>query len=422
MFNDSIIQEIADQWNSYQSRPNFGIAQKNPPKVSYIRKIVEAIYCAGLKQEEEVPIRVRVALVDGEQLNHELRANKNIVMFFEKKLPFTVDTLVKLAPAFDHVTTAIIVSPSEKSSDELEIVGACCSTRRGRTELESFIGYNPPPDVFTVTVRKPGYLVFSRGGGIICQFKDGEFLPARANQFNKGALGGFIYRSACKHSEFQGSENRYVILYLEGLALLLMEGQRRGHGGTIIWLPKETVEHAERFLIHRHLIGAVDGVPKSIFSEVIEWTRQNFQTANKISETPMVDAKISQYLDDTSRFMLNSRRDVIEYIEFIAQLICIDGALIITDMFEPLSFGTQLKAPTWKGKILTGPDAFHNRLEPIDRTKRGMRHNSAVDFVGACPGSIAFVVSQDGLIGAMTRHDANTIYWWPDCLTQMWEE
>jgi hypothetical protein len=74
-----------------------------------------------------------------------------------------------------------------------------------------------------------------------------------------------------------------------------------------------------------------------------------------------------------------------------------------------------------EGKTLTGPDVLYNELTPIDRKKKGMRHNSAIDFVGSCPGSIAFVISQDGPISALRMHDRETIYWWPDCLSQMWE-
>lgn len=402
MFEDSVILKIIDYWNGHQSRPQANIPFKQPPTDVHIRKIIETVYNAGQREEEKVPIQVRVVFFNEEPLNTETQTNKNIGIFFEKRLPFTVESLVKLALAFDPLTTAIIVSTVQGSPDDLEITGACCSTKRGRTRLECFSGYYPLPDVFTVAVKRPGYLVISRGGSIVCHYKDNVFQPPIPTPFHSRALGGFMHKVVSRHVEFQKYGNEYWGYYVDVMKLLLSEGQQRGHGGTFVWLPEESVDPAEELIIPKHTIQKIEGLPQSLFSE-------------------LVDTKLSKYLDATSTSIIKAKRVLVEYIEFIAQLSCVDGALIITDKFKPLSIGAQLKAPTWTGNILTGPDVLYNRLLPIDRTKKGMRHNSAVDFVGACPYSIAFVVSQDGLIGAMTRYDDNTIYWWPDCLSQMWE-
>jgi hypothetical protein len=69
--------------------------------------------------------------------------------------------------------------------------------------------------------------------------------------------------------------------------------------------------------------------------------------------------------------------------------------------------------------LITGPDGFGGGGEPFDLSKHGTRHNSAVDFVAAFPGSVVFVISQDGPIRAFAVKDATTILCWPDCRASM---
>ncbi len=66
-----------------------------------------------------------------------------------------------------------------------------------------------------------------------------------------------------------------------------------------------------------------------------------------------------------------------------------------------------------------GPDGFGGGGQIFDLSKYGTRHNSAIDFVAAVPGTIAFVVSQDGPIRGFVLKDQDTILCWPDCTTSM---
>jgi hypothetical protein len=76
-------------------------------------------------------------------------------------------------------------------------------------------------------------------------------------------------------------------------------------------------------------------------------------------------------------------------------------------------------ASKWGKRILVGPDGFGGGGKEFDASTLGNRHNSTIDFVGACPGCIGFVVSQDGPIRGFARKDNDTILCWRDCRVSM---
>ena len=98
-----------------------------------------------------------------------------------------------------------------------------------------------------------------------------------------------------------------------------------------------------------------------------------------------------------------------------------DGALLITPEFEVVAFGAKLKSEKWKGKIESGPIPMHFHKNYLDFSRLGTRHNSAVNFVGAVTGAIAFVASSDGPIRAITKGDDDKVLYWPDCRISMFK-
>lgn len=108
-----------------------------------------------------------------------------------------------------------------------------------------------------------------------------------------------------------------------------------------------------------------------------------------------------------------------EKLDVLAQLSCVDGALVLSGSLEVVSFGATLKSPKWEGDVLVGPDGFGGGGRPFDASKLGTRHNSAINSVGASPGAICFVLSQGGPIRGLAKRDAGTVLCWPDCSTSM---
>ncbi|MDP2799592.1 MAG: diadenylate cyclase, partial [Deltaproteobacteria bacterium] len=109
-----------------------------------------------------------------------------------------------------------------------------------------------------------------------------------------------------------------------------------------------------------------------------------------------------------------------EKLQSLAQLSAVDGALILTNELDLVTFGAILHAPKWSGATLIGTDGFGATSEEQFPAQRyGTRHNSAINFAAECEGSIVFVISQDVPIRAFVRSNEKTALCWPDCTESM---
>ena len=116
---------------------------------------------------------------------------------------------------------------------------------------------------------------------------------------------------------------------------------------------------------------------------------------------------------------IKMRKILSERLQIIAQYASIDGALILSDLLDTVSFGTKLSADRWSEEVLIGPDGFNSGGEHFKYDHLGTRHKSAIDFVGENENSIVFVISQDGPIRGLVKRDHETILCWPDCTVSM---
>ena len=251
------------------------------------------------------------------------------------------------------------------------------------------------PDVLTVTVVSLGSLVVSRGNSQIGRFVLGNFSPATPTPSVSRAMGEFMISSIRSSQGYQRYGNLYWHIYRDALEHLLLEAGARGHGGTIIVIPGNKVTEC----------------------------KSSFQARYSLQATLRIVEVIEQLLSlphpyDFSRY-LSYNRATMDRLNFLAQLACVDGALLLSDHLEPIAFGTTLTAQEWRGSVVVGPDSFGSGGQEFNLSRLGTRHNSAVNFIGAFPYCYGFVLSQDGPIRGFIRKDENTLYCWPDCTVSM---
>ena len=120
---------------------------------------------------------------------------------------------------------------------------------------------------------------------------------------------------------------------------------------------------------------------------------------------------IERYVNDVEQ-LKQCEAELRAEIRGIARLSRADGALILDSHFTPLRLASRLRAPTWSGDVIIGQGLYSEGLS-FNRQAYGTRHNSAIDFVGAAPPSIAFVISSDGPIRVFAKQ-ADVLTAWPD--------
>jgi hypothetical protein len=403
LFSPALVQRFIANWDRNVKGPCWP-----PPKLEYAKIILEVVFVASLKKQEEEPVRVSVTFLDPSSLLEEVAAQDTITTIFQTPIAFSVESLVSIAPALDSISSSIMVTTVPGEADKLQIIGSVYFSHDGLHRFNAMDYALCPLDLFSVSTREAGNLMVFRGESVIGCFSSGELCEQTLPTFTESPLAWNLLQIVQTHPEFAEFGMDYWEAYRDLMDRLLLETARRSHGGTIMWLPGESAMPDNSLIDPRFpLKSAPDG--SSLLREFValeQLTKSRFARSRHISG---------------KHGFLTNKRKLIELTEYLAQMACHDGALVISDRLMPISFGSMFTAGTWQGKVVSWQESseFFPSVQ-MNFSKRGMRHNSALNFVGQCPGSVAFVISQDGPIAGLTRKDEESIYWWPDCLNKMW--
>lgn len=400
MFERILFEQIQEIWKFEQVRCNES-DKKSPPEFGAIRAVVETAFLASLKKEEGQPLEFSLVLVTQEEIeatNQIYSHPTQVIMRFHQPLPLDVESITKIAGAFDKATTGLAVEPAQSEfATPYQIWGALFygpSTNLFNEVNLGGAGFGTlRPDCLIVTTASAGALSIARRLHLLGHFESGKFIRSVPSPFTSEAMGNYVI-SAVQRNKGWDPQYSYWHMYVRALELVLAEASGRSHGGTIAMIPTDSV-----------------ATSTGLFQPTYSFTGD--LGIRFLMDHAMTSMKNHSYGFDMEKRLLARR------LETLAQLASIDGALVITTEWDVLAFGAKLTAPRWTKSVLVGPDAFGGGGGIFERSKLGTRHNSAIDFIGACPAAICFVISEDGPIRGFAKRDDETILCWPDCRVSM---
>ncbi|MBF0148315.1 MAG: response regulator [Magnetococcales bacterium] len=380
------------------------VSGTDPMRVSkmHIRSLMETVFLAGLNREEDQPVMPNVLFMDrGYPIN--LNRKKKIeyqTLELEKSQPFTIDALVKLARGFDPENTVLAVCPQKNEPRNLEIWGAVFQEDNG-PRLHPMIHHAPPENFLSVFSNRAGSLVVSWGNRVLARFHAGHFSLPGSSSFETSLIGQALFKTVRNHAEFVQYGEIYWSRYRNFIQRLLVEIGRGGFGGIVIWVP----DHND----HRPMLSLVT---RYRLTNAIEASRLlGGYCASRREEQGKGKKKRKEMREMARRVLFHARR--------MAHLSRVDGALILSHRLRPLSFGTMLSAQRWRGRTQYCLDDHGADRVDVDLEKYGTRHASAVNLVGAYPGVVAFVISQDGPIaGMIATSSEERVLWIPDLMNR----
>ncbi|MGZ3457656.1 MAG: putative sensor domain DACNV-containing protein [Archangium sp.] len=402
MLDPKLLEDIAAAWHDDQEHPLRGRTKRSLPPKPVLRQFVETCFLASLKQEEGRPVPFSAVLVSESDATDTSTNYRTELLRLESPIPFTAHSVLKLAPALDPELSSLAVGPVEKSP-ELFCWGVFSFQPRSNyfTEIPVAIegGQYFWPDHFTISSTAAGSLSFSRGFAMLGRLVSGQFIRASPTPFSEASLGGIWLEHVARTQTFRDHGHDYARLTLYALRVLLDEAARRGHGGTIVVAPPPNVAEETHYTPNRVLVGEQQLRQRIV--QCMEWERK--------LRNPQV----------SSGFGIASHRITFETVQRLSQLAAIDGALILSDELDVVAFGTTLRAPRWSGRTVAFGTLGAGAEQHFDLKLHGTRHRSAIDFAGARPDAIVFVISQDGPIRAFARHDESTVLFWEDLTSTM---
>ena len=197
------------------------------------------------------------------------------------------------------------------------------------------------------------------------------------------------------------------------LCRLLLRVQNCRHGGAILITPdislqglniKYQIEYDRlRSALEAHALLQIQNSYTSdiIFGEFVE------QFADEIP--------VELYLDEAvfSGDLDNSRSELDGTIWFISLLSRVDGLVLMTPTLEIKGFGVEITVRDEPESVYlaSNRNATESSLREIDYTHYGTRHRSMMRYCSKFPGSIGFVISQDGDVRVIMKVRETLVMW-----------
>lgn len=337
--------------------------QKLPPR-DILEEVCQVLLNVSCMREEGRFPSFRVCFVspDSELLDTYIYSH---VLLFKEPILFTARELNKLVPALNENMSYLMLDINERPFKAIGIIASYTAWQKIVTrELASG---NRMPRIPNIFVGGPGELRLCFGETSIVNYDAGRCVFFRTDIFTSTPIAEEL-RNGSNISEKERLQLLYRVLWEVGFF---------EHGATILIVPSE--EACEQFIDIKYQLPS----------------RFMFGGGTNI-EKPSGKPK---------------EKELVTYADMIAKMTSVDGAVVLTKDLDLLGFGAEVLTDKMGSRH---PKMRFIGYDDQDQTYKtfqdnGMRHRAGYRFCSAVPGSVAFVISQDGVIEACTKHDGKVV-------------
>lgn len=400
------------------------------PAVSALKEILEVAFFASMKTEEAEQVLCTLVYVDSANPDPSppgrIVADRWSYVRFAQPISLDVKSLVKVSKSIDSASGALAVY--KDSDDKLVIWGAIDQQgqRAAFAERESDEGPESP-GLFQVSISGVGVIDVYRGYTLLGSLRQGHLAfgfsdvleqpgPVRSNV--QEAVSRLVERVRVQVGSkvFQKRDHwtdSIASYWQQALTRILLGVQRYGHGGAIlltsdnrntglsIKYPIEYDRLAEaltRLAVHTiRLCDAED----TICEDFLEPNEEAMPVILHLDQSVFGNEK-----DDT-------RDEVTGCVRFIASLSRVDGLVVMNRELVVRGYGAIIKEEKEPPSVWLAGDSAGSKekLREIKPSHFGTRHQSMMRICLRRPGSVGFVISQDGDVRAMTRVGESVLVW-----------
>ncbi|WP_223649547.1 putative sensor domain DACNV-containing protein [Hymenobacter psoromatis] len=383
------------------------------PPLPELESFISVAYQASLLVEEGQPVRCRLILSALEDLPHAPENNGPYVLELATPRPYEAQEIRRLGPALRSPSSLLAVRADTAAG--LLIWGLLRNhSPWGQPGKARPFAPSPTPPTLLLEICGPGNLVFYYGRDRVLTLQYGHV---------EGH--GFVeYPLAWSQGRF--AENIDVLgpqLAAAGLAAppdlmpLLAElahhvtrrvvarARASGHGGMLAYVPTTSVAHC---------VGPAATLrpkyPVRLPTQAHYYNGLQVAIIARLGE--LGDITWSRYRRADDARLLELEAAVSQYADLLADLMTVDGALVVTKQLAIIGFGIEVYAPKL---ALThvyraqNPGATQLQMEAADQG--GTRHRAAYRLCLAEPESMAIVISQDGGVRFVQAQKGKVVFW-----------
>ena len=414
------------------------------PNQRLLKMILDVVYHASFRTEESRRIAVRVAYLP--RGITETPGKYHLMhkpMAFTNPIDFTVDEVMRLAPALDATRSMILVCPSELVVPDAEHALVIWGVYHQGSEWWRLLTGKEsaaicPPNCLTVSSFSPGNITATTIGTIIFKLRDGHLEDTvlkftSSGPFSEGNVASYfgdavqlLYQDVCrtlgtaKYSDEEDMDQTPAYRYFRTLENIANITAERKHGGAFIFVPeRHYVDNTavKNSLMIKYRIDASD-IWEELVSECVAKNRfyglsfPRSEGHTSPTEIPGASASHLQSLMDWEKKMKSAEEKIAEFASFVSSLSLVDGAVVVTKKLEVLGFGAEITMDS------PGPVDVRVAKEPFGKqytrrpvTAYGTRHRSAFRLCRNFEDCLCLVISQDGTIRAVKAIGGNTYLW-----------
>src|SRR5246127_2492065 len=409
-----LARQIAAQWDTA------GMVDQLPPEDALTSFLSEA-YQASLLREEDRAVVCRLILVNPAELGDDAGPPNGLhVLRFREERPLHEQEIRRLSPTATFYRSLIGVRWDSKRG--FLIWGIINSGSRWVNQTDG--GRLPGPVVphrLVIHIRGPGTLVALRGQDRIATLLNGKLQDYGFNIFEASWLTHLQERFAkwVLHECFKGQPHPGATVERDFTRVLAQNVMRRvisqvrdaRHGGMIIIIadpnwnklvcpngpisPKYWIKESKARRRYRELLFAVVRTLSEVGAELglasVGWEEYQQIRDDRLAE-----------LDES----------IFECAHFLADLMAVDGALVLTAARDIIGFGAEIHVPTRENEMVyRALDIEGENSVPERADEAGTRHRAAYRLARDYPECMVTVVSQDGSVRYVGNRNGKVIYW-----------
>lgn len=403
-------------------------ARKLPsPDQTVLSELLEVMFYASLRTEESQPIMFDIVYLDpenpGPKPPQRITYDRWQSVRLKEPIPFTIRNIVKTARASDARTSSLAVYHID---NVLNIWGFIDqgNSYYAMVNHDAESGHTRP-GIFQASVRGIGHLTVLVGFEHIADLRVDHIVPQQIDVFRSGPIKRALepgietfvasIRSTVAQEAYEERGHWDASLHnywIASLSRILLRSQNFRHGGAILITPDAlaglNVKYEITYPRLREALErrALHGIQRTFASDEI------FEA---YIDEHSLDMPVDLYLDETVNAdeFDDSIQEVDGAIWFISLLTRVDGLVLMNPLMEVQGFGVEITLSQPPNAVFVAEDAraTRDRMRHVDYNYYGTRHRSMMRYCAHIPGSVGFVISQDGDVRVITKVGDRLVIW-----------
>jgi hypothetical protein len=280
----------------------------------------------------------------------------------------------------------------------------------------------PEPDSLVIHSLGPGRLTIHLGRNRIATLVGGRIESRAFDLFESKWLQKVFseVRSSFLNEAFgEGNDAKYVPVDVDfvrmmtyNIVLRALSVVRNGrHGGTLVIIDPDDealLRNPEAALRFKYLIA--DCPARRRYARML--TQAIIRLSKLASRHRRPNAGWTEYQTLMDTELSDMDEALFDFAHFLADLMAVDGALVVTQALDLVGFGAELRFEATGLKSVRHALDLEGEIwanEPLDNV--GTRHRAVYRFCLGYPRCLAMVVSQDGSVQFVRNHNGAVTYW-----------